>query len=170
MVKADSSGVLANYHSSPKENEDLKVLSPVSEWIMNRLTYTSTAFNLKKKKIKEAEELGNKSAFPWGHSTEMKTLWLLWVLPVWQLGRESWKEQRLPEVIQMSALKFRLSHHKGKLRFESDLVWFLSSQMFWLAKKPYGAIVFNQGMHQSHLWIFLKKLFPASVLLKDQWV
>lgn len=51
------SGVLTNYCSIPEENEDLRVLSPVSQWIMNWLTYTSTAFNLKKK-IKRQENLG----------------------------------------------------------------------------------------------------------------
>lgn len=56
-VRADSSGVLTYYCSIPEENEDLRVLSTVSEWIMNLLTYTSTAFNLKKK-IKRQENLG----------------------------------------------------------------------------------------------------------------
>lgn len=72
MVKADSSGVLANYHSSPKGNEDLKVLSPVSEWIMNRLTYASTAFNLKKKKLKRQKNLGINQPSPEGTGQRWK--------------------------------------------------------------------------------------------------
>jgi hypothetical protein len=42
---------------SPEENGDLRVLSPVSEWIMNLLTYSSIAFKLKKK-LKTQENLG----------------------------------------------------------------------------------------------------------------
>lgn len=42
-----------------------------------RVNYESADLNwyslqLKKKKIKKAGELGNKSAVPWGHGTEMK--------------------------------------------------------------------------------------------------
>lgn len=65
-VKADSSEVLINCLSSLEENEHLRVLFLGSEWIMNWLTYTRTAFNVKKKKIKKARGLGNKSAIPWG--------------------------------------------------------------------------------------------------------
>lgn len=97
----------------------------------------------RKKKLKRQENLGINQPFPEDKGTEMKTVWLLWALTVWQPGHRSWKEQRLHKVMKLSVLNFRLSYHKAKLRFESDLMWILSSQRLRIARQALGASIWN---------------------------
>lgn len=122
------------------------------------------------KKLKRQGILGINQSFPEDKRTEMKTDCLLSALTVWQPGQGGWKEQRLHKVMKLSVLHSRLSHRKTNLRFESDPMWFSSSQGLWVAQASRRRKHLELVVCISHIWIVSKKLVLTQVLSKGQWV